>query len=145
MTELCTGGELFDKISEQKNFNETDAAKILKQILSGINYCHQRKVVHRDLKPENILMSRHQDDPKITIIDFGTSCYQDPGKILNEKLGTLYYIAPEVLNKEYDEKCDLWSIGVILFILLCGYPPFNGNNDSEIRKSIKRGKFRTDT
>jgi len=68
----------------------------------------------------------------------------DPDKLLNQKQGSIYYIAPEVLNKKYDEKCDLWSIGVILFILLCGYPPFNGQTDIEIVKNIKRGKVKTD-
>jgi calcium-dependent protein kinase len=100
--------------------------------------------VHRDLKPENLLMNRDVKDPKITIIDFGTSDMFDSGKQMREKFGTPYYIAPEVLNNRYDEKCDLWSIGVILYILLCGYPPFNGANDDQIIKSVKEGKFRTD-
>lgn len=100
--------------------------------------------MHRDLKPENLLMNRDVKDPKITIIDFGTSDMFDSGKQMREKFGTPYYIAPEVLNNRYDEKCDLWSIGVILYILLCGYPPFNGANDDQIIKSVKEGKFRTD-
>lgn len=74
-------------------------------------------------------MNRDVSDPKITIIDFGTSGLFEPGEQMNQKFGTPYYIAPEVLNNNYDEKCDLWSIGVILYILLCGYPPFNGSND----------------
>lgn len=73
VTELCNGGELFDKISEEQHFSEQDAAKIVKQILSAINYCHQRNIVHRDLKPENILTNNDEIDPKVTIIDFGTS------------------------------------------------------------------------
>jgi len=73
VTELCSGGELFDKIAEEQYFSETDAAKIIKQILSSVNYCHQRNIVHRDLKPENLLLSRDAKDPKLTIIDFGTS------------------------------------------------------------------------
>ena len=101
----------------------------MKQILSAINYCHQRQIVHRDLKPENILMNRDENDPKITIIDFGTSGIFDNNKKMDQKFGTPYYIAPEVLKNNYDEKCDLWSIGVIMYILLCGYPPFNGAND----------------
>lgn len=100
--------------------------------------------MHRDLKPENILMSRDADDPKITIIDFGTSSYFEPNKKMNGKFGTPYYIAPEVLNNKYDEKCDLWSIGVILYILLCGYPPFNGQTDEHIIRAVKKGEFRTD-
>lgn len=85
--------------------------------------------MHRDLKPENLLMNRDVKDPKITIIDFGTSGIFDQNQKMQQKFGTPYYIAPEVLNNNYDEKCDLWSIGVILYILLCGYPPFNGSND----------------
>ena len=97
--------------------------------------------MHRDLKPENILMNRDLDDPKITIIDFGTSGFFDPEKKMDQKFGTPYYIAPEVLNNKYDEKCDLWSVGVILYILLCGYPPFNGANDEQIIKRVKDGKY----
>ena len=89
-------------------------------------------------------MSRDQKDPKITIIDFGTSGIFDPSQKMNQKFGTPYYIAPEVLDNKYDEKCDLWSIGVILYILLCGYPPFNGAKDDQIIKKVKIGKFRVD-
>lgn len=97
-------------------------------MLSAINYCHQINIVHRDLKPENLLLDKGAE-PKVTIIDFGTSEVFDPTQKMNKKFGTPYYIAPEVLKKSYDEKCDLWSIGVIMYILLCGYPPFNGAND----------------
>lgn len=100
--------------------------------------------MHRDLKPENILMNRDEKDPKITIIDFGTSGIFDSEHKMQQKFGTPYYIAPEVLKNNYDEKCDLWSVGVILYILLCGYPPFNGSNDEEIIKKVKKGKFSTD-
>ena len=89
-------------------------------------------------------MNRDVSDPKITIIDFGTSGLFEPGEQMDQKFGTPYYIAPEVLNNNYDEKCDLWSIGVILYILLCGYPPFNGSNDEQIIKKVKEGKYRTD-
>lgn len=112
--------------------------------MSAINYCHKRNIVHRDLKPENLLMNRDTADPKITIIDFGTSDLFDPEKKMDQKYGTPYYIAPEVLRNNYDEKCDLWSIGVILYILLCGYPPFNGPNDDQIIKRVKLGKFSTE-
>ena len=89
-------------------------------------------------------MNRDVNDPKITIIDFGTSGMFAKGQMMDQKYGTPYYIAPEVLNNNYDEKCDLWSIGVILYILLCGYPPFNGANDDQIIKRVKQGKYRTD-
>jgi calcium-dependent protein kinase len=83
-----------------------------------LNYCHQKNIVHRDLKPENILLDK--DQAKITIIDFGTAMKFVKGEKLTQKFGTPYYIAPEVLKKTYDEKCDIWSIGVIMYLLLCG-------------------------
>lgn len=106
-----------------------------------MNYCHKNHIVHRDLKPENILLEQNKDFDQLKIIDFGTSLVYDSAKSLDEKLGTPYYIAPEVLNKKYNEKCDIWSCGVILFILLSGQPPFNGQSDQEIMKKVRAGKF----
>jgi calcium-dependent protein kinase len=96
---------------------------------------------YRDLKPENILLEQNKDFDQLKIIDFGTSLVFDTSKPLDEKLGTPYYIAPEVLNKKYNEKCDLWSCGVITYIILSGIPPFNGQNDQEIMKKVRAGKF----
>ena len=96
---------------------------------------------YRDLKPENILLEQNKDFDQIKIIDFGTSLVFDSSKPLDEKLGTPYYIAPEVLNKKYNEKCDIWSCGVILYIILSGIPPFNGQSDQEIMKKVRIGKF----
>jgi len=110
-------------------------------VLSCVNYCHSKNIVHRDLKPENILLEQNKDFDQIKIIDFGTSLVFDPSKRLDEKLGTPYYIAPEVLNKSYNEKCDLWSCGVISYIILSGQPPFNGASDQEIMKKVRAGKF----
>ena len=98
-------------------------------------------MINRDLKPENILLEQNKDFDQLKIIDFGTSLKYEPDKFLDEKLGTPYYIAPEVLNKKYNEKCDIWSCGVILYIILSGVPPFNGANDQEIMKNVKIGKF----
>lgn len=97
--------------------------------------------MHRDLKPENILLEQNKEFDQIKIIDFGTSLVVEEGKRLEEKLGTPYYIAPEVLSQNYGCKCDIWSCGVITFIVLSGAPPFNGQNDSEIMKKAKVGKF----
>ena len=94
-------------------------------------YCHDLGIVHRDLKPENVLIDKELNNT-LKIIDFGTSIIVDKGTTLKTTHGTSYYIAPEVLNKKYDEKCDVWSIGVILYILLSGKPPFDGDNDGEI-------------
>lgn len=126
ITEHCQGGELFERIKSAENFSEKEAADYMKQILSAVYYCHERQIVHRDLKPENLLFDQKKQNANIKVIDFGTSRKFDPTKKLTKRLGTPYYIAPEVLKKNYDEKCDVWSCGVILYILLCGYPPFNG-------------------
>lgn len=116
----------------------------MKQVLSAINYCHSLKIVHRDLKPENLLLDKDEANPKIKIIDFGTSVMFKQDTPLTQKFGTPYYIAPEVLRKKYTEKCDIWSLGVILYILLCGYPPFNGANDKQIIEAVLKGKFTLD-
>lgn len=139
ITDFCEGGELFDKIKDRNGyFSERDAATIIKAVLQAIAYCHSIGLVHRDLKPENILLEGNDLD-HIKIIDFGTSNLINQNQKLKERLGTAYYIAPEVLKKNYDEKCDLWSIGVIMFILLTGEPPFNGSNDEEILQNVKNG------
>ena len=139
--EQLDGGELFDRIIEQKKMTEKQAQDIIKQILSAVAYLHSRKIIHRDLKPENLMFESKKPDCPIKIIDFGTSRKFKPAQKLKAKMGTAYYIAPEVLNKNYDEKCDVWSCGVILYVLLCGYPPFNGKNDEIIFRKIKEGKF----
>lgn len=109
-----------------------------------MNYIHTAGIMHRDLKPENLLLEKDEDNPKIKIIDFGTACTFKTGDWLQQKYGTPYYIAPEVLKKKYNEKCDIWSAGVILYILLCGYPPFNGQNDRQIIEAVLKGKFTLD-
>ena len=116
----------------------------MKQVLSCINYCHKANIVHRDLKPENILLEQNKEFDQIKIIDFGTSLVFDPNRNLDEKLGTPYYIAPEVLNKNYNNKCDIWSAGVITYILLSGSPPFNGQSDQDIMKKVREGTFSFD-
>eukprot|EP00923_Selenidium_pygospionis_P035508 GHVN01061944.1.p1 GENE.GHVN01061944.1~~GHVN01061944.1.p1 ORF type:complete len:505 (+),score=94.94 GHVN01061944.1:247-1761(+) len=138
--ELYTGGELFDEIINRRRFNEADAARIVKQVLSGITYMHKNKIVHRDLKPENLLLESKSKDALIKIIDFGLSTHFDAKK-MKDKIGTAYYIAPEVLHSTYDEKCDVWSIGVILYILLSGCPPFYGSSEYEILKRVETGKY----
>lgn len=135
--ELVTGGELFDKIQSVHRFSENKAAEYFHQILSGVNYLHKHKIVHRDLKPENVLF----DGDILKIVDFGTSKIYDASKKMTKCHGTPYYIAPEVLNGSYNHRCDVWSCGVILYIMLCGFPPFNGVTDEEILDSVIKGKF----
>lgn len=141
VTEFLEGGELFDRIMECQNFSEDMAVIIMEQILSAVVYLHKHGFIHRDLKPENIIFETKDPKSKIKVIDFGTSCHYEKGSKLKKKLGTPYYIAPEVLKRNYDEKCDVWSSGVIMYILLCGYPPFNGPNDKIIFQRVLEGKF----
>ena len=143
--ELCTGGELFDRIVENTEngvqFTEKQAANLFKQMMSAINYCHKNGIVHRDLKPENLLYLNKDKNSPVKVIDFGMSKRFDSKHFMSEKVGTAYYISPEVLNGKYDEKCDIWSAGVILYIIICGYPCFNGDDDDEIFAAIQKGKI----
>jgi len=142
VTELVEGGELFDEMQRRKTFNEERAAEIISQLLSAIVYCHERGIVHRDLKPENILMSLTKEGRyRIKIIDFGTAQSFKKNARLRSALGTPYYIAPEVLLMNYNEKCDVWSCGVILYILLSGTLPFYGETNTEILAAVKRATF----
>ncbi len=145
ITELCVGGELFDELDKNGPFSEKKCAYVMYQILSAINYCHKMKIIHRDLKPENILIIKREDEDNellfVKICDFGTAKWFEEGKIERSVVGSCYYIAPEVLQKNYDEKCDLWSIGVIMYILLSGRPPFGGENDKEIFQKIINGSY----
>jgi len=147
VTELCTGGELFERIIKKLktplgHYSEHDAAKLIYSILDAISYCHDEKgIVHRDLKPENFLFKTKAENSPIKIIDFGLSRYDDEFDTMKTKVGTPYYVAPEVLNKNYTNSCDVWSIGVITYILLCGYPPFYGDNDATIFQAVRVGHF----
>lgn len=139
VTEYVAGGELFDFIIKSKMLSESIAANFMKQILSAVAYCHEHNIVHRDLKPENLLLDKEAADATVKVIDFGTSAIFDQNKQLTQKYGTAYYIAPEVLRKEYNEKCDIWSCGVILYIFLSGRPPFGGKNDRDILTKVQQG------
>ena len=143
VTELCSGGELFKQIIDKGPFNEKYSAFVMYQIFSAVNYCHKMHIVHRDLKPENILIvSKDQEGyPIIKVCDFGTSKIFEKGKIERKFVGSSYYMAPEVLKKNYNEKCDLWSCGVIMYILLSGRPPFEGDDDDAIFKKVAIGKY----
>lgn len=135
--ELIKGGELFDRIIASRHFSELTAANIFVQLLSVVNYLHKSGIVHRDLKPENILF----DGGIIKLIDFGDARTFDGHSQMCTMVGTPFYIAPEVINKSYNERCDEWSCGVILYIMLCGSPPFKGLTDAETFEKICRGKY----
>ena len=143
VTELCEGGELFQEIIDKGPFTEKYSAYVMYQILSAVNYCHNMRIIHRDLKPENILIIDKNEIglPTIKICDFGTSKIVEKGAVQRRLVGSSYYIAPEVIKKNYNEKCDLWSCGVILYILLSGRPPFAGEDDKEIMKSVSEGRY----
>jgi calcium-dependent protein kinase len=142
--EECKGGEIFDRIIEhiqnKEMYSEKDAADIIQQVMSCIRYCHNHNICHIDLKPENILYlyNGSVNDNRIKIIDFGLS--QEKDKLVS-KVGTAYYVSPEILKGKYTELCDIWSAGVILYILLSGDPPFNGPNDSIIYQKISELKY----
>jgi len=141
-TTLCKGGELFDKIKELKHFNEVEAAAVMKTTISAIAHCHEQNIVHRDLKPENIVF-RTPERKELVIIDFGDAKIIDEDAIYEDFVGTAFYLAPEcVRNRKGWElkKSDMWTIGVIAYVLLTGRPPFFGKNNKEILRKIIRAK-----
>ncbi|XP_021917741.1 calcium/calmodulin-dependent protein kinase type 1 isoform X2 [Zootermopsis nevadensis] len=143
--ELVTGGELFDRIVEKGSYTEKDASDLIRQVLEAVDYMHEQGVVHRDLKPENLLYYSPDEDSKIMISDFGLSKMEDSG-IMATACGTPGYVAPEVLaQKPYGKAVDVWSIGVISYILLCGYPPFYDENDANLFAQILKGEFEFDS
>jgi calcium-dependent protein kinase len=132
--ELCTGKDLFSKIVHDGKISEQKVAEIILKILGAITYCHSKQITHRDIKPENILFKSNESNNEIKLIDFGLSKKFNRKEKMHTILGTPYYIAPEVLKGEYDCKCDVWSIGAITYMMLCGSPVFNGTSNNEIFK-----------
>jgi len=141
VTEYCEGGDLFAGISKVGRVPEPLAAKIMRQVLSAISYCHANNIVHRDLKPDNILLDSAGLEGVIKVIDFGTAEIFQPGSSLKGQSGTSQYVAPEVLKNFYNNKCDAWSAGVVLYELLSGKTPFQGKNDNEIVTNVAKGHY----
>nr|GEU98256.1 calcium-dependent protein kinase 26-like [Tanacetum cinerariifolium] len=139
--ELCAGGELFDRITKKGHFSERKAADLVSTIAGVIEACHSLGVMHRDLKPENFLFIDDDEDSPLKTIDFGLSVFFKPGEKFEDVVGSPYYVAPEVLLKNYGPEADIWSAGVILYILLCGVPPFWGESENEIFEEVLRGKL----
>merc|ERR1712032_682221 len=141
--ELCSGGELFDRIIDAGHFTEVQAAILMQQILRAMFYMHENHICHRDLKPENFIFMTKDPIEKalLKIIDFGLSCKFEQGQVLTTKAGTPYYVAPQVLAGKYDHQSDIWSCGVIMFVLLCGYPPFYGETDADVLSKVRLGNF----
>ncbi|KAG7497437.1 calcium/calmodulin-dependent protein kinase type 1D [Solea senegalensis] len=143
--QLVSGGELFDRIVEKGFYTEKDASTLIRQVLDAVNYLHRMGIVHRDLKPENLLYFNPLDESKIMISDFGLSKMEGSGDVMSTACGTPGYVAPEVLaQKPYSKAVDCWSIGVIAYILLCGYPPFYDENDSKLFEQILKADYEFD-
>lgn len=147
--EYCKNGELYDEITASGNFNESVAADLMDQILRAVAYMHGRGVVHRDIKPENVLIDKEliAGQTFCKIIDFDNSCAIQENQMIQGVFGTVYYIAPEIVSwmggnvgQPYDERCDVWSCGVVMYIMLTGAPPFFGNSDEEVVQNIRRGR-----
>jgi len=139
--ELMTGGELFDRIVEKEHYSEKEAADTIRPVVDAIRYCHSMGIAHRDLKPENLLYATPDPNSIIKITDFGLA------KVINNDLmttacGTPGYVAPEILTgKGYDIAVDYWSIGVIIYVMLCGFPPFSEDSNEKLFEMIKTGNY----
>ncbi|KAL3327254.1 hypothetical protein AABB24_037785 [Solanum stoloniferum] len=136
--ELCEGGELFDRIVARGHYTERAAAAVTRTIVEVIQMCHKHGVMHRDLKPENFLFENKKETAPLKAIDFGLSVFFKPGERFNEIVGSPYYMAPEVLKRDYGPEVDVWSAGVILYILLCGVPPFWAETEQGVAQAIIR-------
>merc|ERR1712073_288940 len=140
--ELLAGGELFESVVKKRCYTETEAANVIRQVARACQYMHQRGVIHRDLKPEN-LVYLDEGNTQICVTDFGLAKFVNyEGGLMKTACGTPGYVAPEILKqKQYDSQVDLWSIGVILYILLCGFPPFVEKNLRGLYRVIRKGQY----
>jgi len=140
--ELCTGGELFDRIVKKSSYTEEEAQKCVMQMADALEYCHAKGIVHRDIKPENLLYARPEPDETVKLADFGLAHLLKKDEHLKTACGTPGYVAPEVLTGEgYGTEVDMWSIGVVTYILLCGYPPFYDDSTAILFNMIKKGQY----
>jgi len=149
ITTLCEGGELFDRIADNGPFSELWACKLARDMFSALAFCHKKGVVHRDLKPENFVFEDCSARAKIRLLDFGCALQVKDSELVNGVCGSLYYFAPETISKQFNgqrtgkiwKSSDVWAMGVITFILLCGYPPFQGGTEQQTFSKIKSGKY----
>lgn len=140
--ERMRGGELFDRIVAKAYYNEKEARDTCKILLEAVGHCHDNHVAHRDLKPENLLLLSEHDDTSVKIADFGFAKKVYERNSLSTQCGTPGYVAPEILEgTPYDERADMWSVGVILYILLGGYPPFIESTQRDLFRKIRRGEY----
>ncbi|CAD8087970.1 unnamed protein product [Paramecium sonneborni] len=140
--ELMTGGELFERIVEKDHYSEKEAAATLRPIIDALSYCHKMGIAHRDLKPENLLYSSKDPGALLKVSDFGLARFIANDEVMMTQCGTPGYVAPEILSGHgYSEAIDFWSVGVILYIMLCGFPPFYDEDNDKLFKIIKTGQF----
>ncbi|KAI5074924.1 hypothetical protein GOP47_0010885 [Adiantum capillus-veneris] len=142
LMEMCEGGNLSEYLQQKGPLPEVEAALAMATIIQAVLFCHERGIMHRDLKLDNILLPHKiYSYMELKLADFGTAADFSRCRIFEEAEGTPWYLAPELLAGSYDEKVDVWSLGVLLHILLCGYPPFDGESASEIFEAIRKGKL----
>jgi calcium-dependent protein kinase len=146
LMDVCKGGELFERIQSKGSYSEKEAAAVIRQITEAVRYLHEKKIAHCDLKPDNFLFEDNSDASVLKVIDFGMSKHVQRRKYHRQLCGTPYYIAPEVIDGHYNEACDMWSIGVVMFVMLFGFPPFWADPnkyaqlaDDMIYKAIRKG------
>jgi len=141
--ELMAGGDVFDRIIDMKHYTEKDARDLCKILLEAVDYMHQNNIAHRDLKPQNLLLRSKENHAEVKIADFGFAKKVHTPKSLNSRCGTPSYVAPEILkNQPYDQSCDMWSVGVILYVMLCGYTPFMEEAQEKMFERIKQGDWK---
>ncbi|KAM7251041.1 hypothetical protein ACFE04_022924 [Oxalis oulophora] len=143
--ELCAGGELFDRIIAKGHYSERAAAAMCRAVVNVVHMCHFMGVMHRDLKPENFLLSSKDESAMLKATDFGLSVFIEEGKVYRDMVGSAYYVAPEVLRRSYGKEIDIWSAGVILYILLSGVPPFWAENEKGIFDAVLEGHIDFET
>lgn len=140
--EILSGGELFDRIVSKGSYSEKEAADVILTLAGALQYLHDHQIVHRDLKPENLIYASDHDDALLKVTDFGLAKYGILAGSLTTACGTPGYVAPEVLEgKKYGREVDYWSLGVILYILLCGFPPFYDESTTGLYRQIKKGQY----
>lgn len=145
--QLCSGGELFDRVVQFSFITESQVAALSEQMFRAIAYLHNKCICHRDVKPEHFIFvddTPLEHNPSLKLVDFGLSCHLRPGEVLRTAVGTLLYVAPEVLKQSYGSGCDVWSCGVVIYSLLCGYTPFNGDDRQQLARCVRKAHFSLD-